>query len=188
MTISKYHNIEDSVYDDPYADAFTVISEEHRMIHDGYMFNLSGKATGIANGGTYDLLFVCGSGVFLHVINMEYTIDDAPALIELYEGTTYSAAGTSIDWVNHSRVSANTADTVATHTPTVTSPGTLVAERYIPDPGGSAGHTSGSIVQGGDYEWILGNGDDYLWRFTNNSGGAIDIGFHFNAYEIGATP
>lgn len=189
MTISKYKTeLEDTVFADPYADAFTIISEEHRMIHDGYMFSFSNTVSALANAASHDILIQCATGVIIHIVNVEYSIDDSPALLQLYEGTTFSAAGTGITMFNHSRLSSNTCDATVTHTPTVTSPGTLYHTRYLPDPGGPAGQSSGGIIAGGDLEMVIGNNDNYLFRFTNNSGAAIDVGYHFHAYQIGATP
>ena len=37
---------------DPYSHAVTVLQEPHRMAHDGFMYHVSGRITGVANGAS----------------------------------------------------------------------------------------------------------------------------------------
>ena len=175
---------------DAWAHAITVIAEEHRMIHDGFMFNLSGTALAVANLATVDVLFSFAAGAVGHIVNVEYTMDDAPALIEFYENVVTSADGTAANVQNHNRLSSDTAPATVTIGPTITDIGDQLHERYIPAGASPGGQSAGAIVGGGDREWVIGNigtPNKYLWRFTNNSGGAINVGYHFNGYKIGYT-
>lgn len=176
------------VFDD-YAYAITTISEPHRMIHDGFFFSMSGIETALANLGTFDILFRAPAGQMGHVTLLEFTVQNAPITVTMYEGTTTSADGTPTNARNHNRVNGNDTPGIATTTqPTVTGLGTLLDERYVPDIGGPPGVSHGLLVAGADAEWVLGSPDvetTYLWRLTNNSGGAIDLGYHFNGYQLG---
>lgn len=181
----QYHEEERFKFD-AYAHAVTMIAEQHRMIHDGFMYDISGKALAVAAAASVDVLFTMAAGVILHLTNVEYTLDEAPVLVELYENVVTSADGTAALVSNHNRLSSNTPGSVVTIGPTITDIGDLLHERYIP----AAGKDTGLVVKGADREWILGNTgtpNKYLWRITNNTPAAITIGYHFNGYEIGYT-
>jgi len=173
---------------DAYAKALTVITEPHRMVHDGFMYNASGKAIAVANAANLDLFIRLPAGEIRHVTLVEFAPDDAPLDVFLYEGTTVSADGTAVNIRNHNRISGGDPAVDLMYVgPTVTAPGTLLHQQYIPSPGAVGGQAAGQIVENEDQEWILGHPTlekTYLWRVTNNSGGAINIGYHFNGYKI----
>lgn len=179
-------DLEKDCYDN-YAPAFTMISEPHRMIHDGKFFNASGKATALADAASLDLLIRLPVGEIRHVILVEFAADDAPLDILFYEGTTTSDDGTAVNIRNHNRVGTpDDGASLMTVGPTVTDLGTLLHSRYIPAPSAPGGQPAGQLVTGEDGEWVLGHPAlerTYLWRVTNNSGGAINIGYHFNGYQ-----
>jgi len=177
---------------DDYAHAVTTITEPHRMIHDGYFFNMSGVSTALASGGTFDIFFRVPAGTIGHMILVEFTLEDAPCMVTFHENTTTSDDGTECNIRNHNRI-AGTANSdatavVATFGPTVTAAGDILDSRYVPSVGGLGGQTAGMLVAGEDAEWVIGSPTEettYMWRLTNNSGGAIDLGYHFNGYQIG---
>jgi hypothetical protein len=178
---------------DPYVHAVTVITEPHRMIHDGFYFSASGIDLDLANGASFDILIKLPAGQIGHMTLIEYAIEDAPATITFYEGVTTSADGTAVNTRNHNRVIANdTSSSVITYDPTVTDVGTKLYEKYVPQANGGGagpgGGSGGSVINGESEEWVLGSPTDataYLWRLTNNSGGIIDLSYHLSGYEIG---
>ena len=172
---------------DPFADAIVVINEPHNMIHLGKFFDMSGITTAVANGASVDILFSFPAGAIGHLTNVEYQLDDAPCTVEFYENVVTSADGAAAMVVNHNRISSTTPNAVITTGPTITDIGDLVHVRHIPAAGSAGGQPAGQLIVGEDHEWVIGNTgtpNKYLWRITNNSGGAIDIGYHFNGYEI----
>lgn len=174
---------------DNFANAVTVIQEPHRMIHDGFMFDSSGIATAVANGASLDLLFALPAGQIGHMTTVEFSLDDAPVTASFYEDVTTSADGTAANVQNHNRIVGGSPAAVITVGPTVTDLGTLLHTRYIPSAGAPGQQPAGQLVEGETREWVIGSSTapiKYMWRVTNNSGGAIDIGYHFNGYEIGA--
>jgi len=181
--MSKTYGQVDENLQDEYTPSVTVISEPHRLIHDGMFFDMTGLGTGLANGASYDILFQFPAGVVGHLVNVEYTFDDAPVTIEFFENPTFSAAGTACNVQNHNRLNNNLTSSTVTHSPTVSDPGTLLSSRYVPSPAAQGGQAAGQMVAGEDYEWVLGLGNNYMWRITNNSGAAIDFGYHFNGYQ-----
>lgn len=170
---------------DNYAPAYTVIDVQHRMTHEGAMFDVSGYVQNIAaTGGTLDLMIRRPAGVIGHFITIEFAIDDGPALIQFYENPTVSADGTAKSVINHNRVYGLDPPTSSFfEQPTVTDVGDLLHTRYIP----AGGNKQGQLVEGEGTEWVIGDLDvqtQYLWRLTNNGNSAIDVGYHFNGYFI----
>lgn len=174
---------------DRFAHARTVISSGHRMIHEGFMFDASGIVASVAAGATHDILFRFPAGEIGHMTVVEYSLQDAPCTISFHENVVTSADGTAVNVRNHNRVNANdTAGVTMTQGPTVTDLGTTLHERWIPSAVGPGGLQGGLLVGGEDSEWVLGSPTaekTYMWRVTNESGGAIKLGFHFNGYQIG---
>lgn len=173
---------------DPHAHAITVVSEAHRLIHDAMYFDASGIHTGIADSASLDILFKFPAGSIGHMTVVEFALDDAPCQATLYENVVTSADGTPARIRNHNRVSgSDTSPTTMFTGPTITDIGDILHERYIPSPGATGGQAAGSLVTGEDAEWVLGSptvATEYMWRMTNNSGGAITIGFHMNGYGL----
>ena len=187
----RFKSISDLEFEayDNYVSALTVITEPHRMIHDGMFFDASQIVASVANGANLDILLKFPAGAIGHLLLVEFTLQDAPCDIFFYEDTTVSADGAAVNVRNHNRVGTpNDSSNAEVFTgPTVTDVGTLLHERFIPDAGGQGNQAAGLLVAGEDAEWVLGHPTEamnYMWRLTNNSGGAIKASFHFNGYEI----
>jgi hypothetical protein len=73
---------------------------------------------------------------------------------------------------------------VATHTPTISDLGTQIDYALMPTLSAVGSNVGG--VTGPDIgeEWVLKPSTKYLLRLTNNSGGAVDVGFHLFWYEL----
>lgn len=173
---------------DPYAHALTVISEPHRMIHDGFMFDASGIVASVANGANLDIIIKMDAGQIGHMLLVEFAMADAPVDIFFYENTVVSADGVPVNVHNHNRVSSIVSAAGIFTGPTVTDVGDLLHSRFIPSPAATGGQAAGTMVSGENAEWILGSPTAekiYLWRLTNNSGGAIKLSYHLNGYQIG---
>jgi hypothetical protein len=116
-------------------------------------------------------------------------MDDAPADVLFYENVVVSDDGTPIQARNHNRIHAqahgDVPGTLLFQDPTVTDIGDLLHERYVPSSGAPGGQSAGSLVEGEDSEWVIGDGVNYMWRFINSSGGTISAAYHFNGYVIG---
>ena len=166
---------------DLFANAYTVIQEQHRMVHDGYMFHAAGQVLDLANGGTLEFLFVTPENCYPHLQKIVFFLEDAPCQMQVYEGATVSANGTEATVLNTNRNSPNTPCAQLFVGPTVTADGSLFHDRYFP----TAGKDTGLVEQGMADEWIFKPSTNYLFRLTNNSGGIIDFGFEGKWYEIG---
>ncbi len=172
---------------DKYAHAVTAITEEHRLIHDGMGFTMTYKAAAVADEASSDILLVVPAGCYPHLRKFVTNATGGPLDAFLYEGTTASADGTALVETNNNRNSATTANMVVTHTPTVDPVGTQIDYALLPTLTAIGSNVGG--VKGPDIgeEWVLKPSTKYLLRVTNNSGGAVDVGWHLFWYELSYT-
>jgi hypothetical protein len=169
---------------DQFAHALTVIQEQHRVSHDGFMYHASGKVLALGNGATQDFLMAVPAGTFPHLQRFSLNTGRGDIDVLVYEATTTSADGSANGEMNVNRNSSNTPDNVLTLGPTVTGVGTLIHTNWIPPTGSGVGSAAGVLdVQLGE-EWILKPSTKYLFRVTNESGGAIDLRYEFVWYEL----
>ena len=174
---------------DRHSRCVSTIDAVHRMIHEGFAYHASGKATAIADGATLEMLFKVPAGTFphFHKVRMQYGAGDVE--MDAYEGTTVSADGTSITAYNLNRNSSNTPNMTAFHTPTITADGTKIHAQWAPPTAsGTGGSQEGVVDVTQGEEWILKPDTNYLFRITNNSGEIISIGYEIMWYEIDFEP
>lgn len=138
----------------------------HQKVHEGRFFSGGHYVASVSNNGTLDILFQTDATHTFHGV-AEATCG-GNALMQMYEGVTFSAAGTAMTLTNHNRNSSKVIPSGVTHTPTITGLGTqLNGTKLIP--GGSGGTSSGGT---GDFarEFVLKPSTNYLLRITNISG------------------
>ena len=154
------------------------IGSVHFNLHEGKAFIVSRDSGSIADAATSDMLIQVGSTALRFTTGAGTT---GSFRADIYEGTTFSAAGTALVAYNKLRSSSNTTNATFTHTPTITDLGTTVWCSLI----------SGGKKVGGDAElpeidqFILTANTDYLYRLTNISGVAARAIFNVSYYEPG---
>jgi hypothetical protein len=164
---------------DPTLSALVTIDGVHRQVHLGNFFVVSRYFAAIAAAGTADLRVLVGAAKALHV-----TISvaaGANANVDVYEGTTYTAAGAAVTIYDRNRTTANASTATAFHTPTVLVLGTNLFDGFCP--GGSKQSAMGSVRSNGQ-EWIFKKSTDYLIRVTNVSAGNADYSIEVEWYEV----
>ena len=169
---------------DPYTHSFTTIKELHRLSHDGMVYHVSEKQTGLANAGVFDILLKVPAGVYPHFNRAEISVGAGDVDIVMYEGTTVSADGSAKSVQNVNGNSTRTASTTVSSGPTVTGVGTLRHTLWAPPTGAGVGSSVGLTNLGFGEEWLLKPLTNYLIRITNNSGGAIDFSYEILFYEV----
>ena len=171
---------------DPLVHAQTTIDSAHRMIHDGFFFNTSGKETGWTNGTTKEFLISPPAGCYPHVQAMVLNFGRGDIDFEAYEGPTITDNGTALTVRNVNRNSDNTPDLDLYASPTTTDDGTMEFQLWVPPTSTGTGQSSNGIEGVGQgSEWILKPSTPWLVRLTNNSGATIDWSYEFSWYEIG---
>jgi len=161
----------------------TVIDSVHKHTHEGRYFSGGYYNAAVANGATVDILIQTGTesthAKFKAVCGGDSTL-------QVFEGATFSAAGTGVTMSNHNRDSAKTFDGTVTHTPTVTGTGAQINGTSFIAAGVSGGGSSsgrGSDSSSFASEFILVASTNYLVRITNNFGAATKIEAHMEAYQ-----
>ncbi len=161
---------------DPFIFASRIIVYEHAKVHDGNAFSVSNRFTSIAAGNTVEILLQNPAGNFSHLRNYKFISTVAPGDVVLYEGPTFTDAGTGLTEHNLRRSSSNTAGLTVTHSPTVTDNGTELEADLISGERRAGGAATETVE-----EWLLNTGTDYLLEYTNNSNATADF-VTFNAF------
>lgn len=155
-----------------------VIDSVHYRIHQGRFYSGGHSEAGVASDGVVEILLKT-STLPPHVVAV--VAAEGKANVELFEGTTVSANGTSVSLFNHNRLSSNTPLLTMYDTPTVTADGTKISPNgFIP---------AGKSSDPGDVlstfaERILDVSENYLIRITNLSNQVSDIALAIYFYEV----
>ncbi len=144
----------------------------HHLLHGGLLHNVTNGVT-LANTVVYEYLIQTGSTPVHFLFNVE---SSGEANLMIYEGTTFSGAGTAVTTVNMNRTSALTLGLTLTHTPTLTSDEALIATHHF-----GAGKKVGGGAMAAS-EFILAASEDYLFRITSEADGN-DIDIELLLYE-----
>lgn len=177
---------EDYMGFDKFANARTVIEEEHRMIHDGFLFYRTYSESDIPDGTSRTSLFRTGA-IPPHFKRLTVTASEGPVVITLSEGADVATLGTPLESFNANRVSSTVplaqfyaSDTVFNN---IGSP--ILGGLFIPAGASSNSGVAGST--GAVEELILKPNTDYALDFLNDPAGSgtLDINTTFVWYEIG---
>ena len=161
--------------------AKVAITGFHHQIHLGNAYIASHKFSSIANNAVAEFYVKVPANYEPHVVfhrDLEGNAD-----VALFEDTTTQAPnndGTGITPRNLNRNKADASQIEWFHTPTVLVDGTqLLIEWNAAGTGGVAGGSEGVFD-----EFELAKGKNYLFRVTNRSGQARDIGIFSRYYEL----
>ena len=154
------------------------IDYTHQQTHEGRFFSGGYYNGAVVNGASIDVLIQTDTkSPHLH---MECSsVGDASARI--YEGTTFSDAGSAVTMSNHNRTSTKTFVGTVTSMPTVTLTGTQVNGTTLL-PGGTKNQATGTSF-GSANEFILAPNTNYLIRLTNDSGSTTKMSISLQGYQ-----
>ena len=156
------------------------MSTTHNLIHRGLYLGAGYIDTAVTAAADIEVLIQVSSAHDMHLSIK--TITGGDATLDIYEGTTVSAAGTSVTVRNHNRKFSDTSNSTITHTPTITGDGTLIWKEYIP--GGSTGVAPGAIQQVSAEQTVFKANTNYLFRLTNNAAVTEPLQIQISFYEI----
>ena len=157
------------------------IGSEHVMVWEGCTYKASYVNTAVANTASVNILIqVPATLSLMHINHNTFKTTGAPFGIGVYEGPTFSAAGTAITPYNINRLSSNTSLVTITHTPTLTDDGTQIeADLIVGD------KSAGGDIEGYSEHFVFGPGN-FLFRATNNSGQEKQLAFRMAYFELAA--
>jgi len=158
------------------------ISHEHSKVHEGNFFACGYYNQSVINNGVLEFLFQTPADSTVHTYMKVITGGDAE--FTAFEGTTFSAAGTSCSIINHNRSSTKVPISVSSSTPTLITDGTQLWLEFIP--GGSGGLTPGAVQMPGFEQVVLEKDTNYLFRIKNIAGTSEPLQFMISFYEIPA--
>lgn len=153
------------------------LDSTHSHTHAGDFYSGGHYSSSVADATTLKLL-VQASSEFHAQFSATATGD---CTVNLYVGTTFSAAGTSVTMSNHKLDSANTPPVTVTHTPTVTANGTQFNGTELLAAGTK--HSSGGGQAGFANEVIIPAGYVLMLVVTNVSGSAVKMALSVEGYE-----
>lgn len=159
-------------------EALVFQDEIHTNIHRGKMYSASYLDMSVADDGTIEILVQVASDQSSHLRFGGSVGGDCE--MQIYKGTTFSSAGTSMSSHNRNGFSSNTASTTVTHSPTLTGDGTQIYTGAIP--GGTFIFSTGAQTRFFE-EWILETSSVYLMRVTNRSASNTPISIVLDFYE-----
>lgn len=176
------------MYDD-YSHAITTLDIDHRLIHDGMAFHMSGIIPALASGATDIFMMRTPAASALpapiHMVGVFLSMEDTPVDIITYEAPTLSAPGTLLTNVfNQNRTSSRTNKMDVYANPTVTDNGSTLHSRYMPAGGSQGAHLVGSAAPAMGEEWVLAYETDYIMTITNNTASPIKYAYELAWLEI----
>lgn len=164
-----------------YDNSIWSIDWVHGRVHAGTFFNISYYDAAVTAGAARYVYLQPGTTKHLHTVFGAASGGDSE--FYFFEGTNNSVNGTTLTAVDSNRVTANTAEGLFTHTPTISATGNLLYTTYIPGGGffGSGGSGGGPIRDG--TEVILNTNTGYLLKFVNAAGTAQGLHLAAGFYE-----
>lgn len=153
----------------------------HHRIHQGTFFATDAFDTALADNAFLQVLLRPGSRT-PHIRHLAHGGGDM--ILRLYEGATFSAAGSALTAVNKNRRSSRTAQMQLSTGPTITDKGTVLSGILLP--GGTGGFFGGGSPGGeaaGFEEWVLDPELDYLVELENIAGTAQPAHLQIDFYE-----
>jgi len=162
---------------DSISGARLVIDFVTALIHDGKGFKATLYDAALADAASQELLVQVQDNQ-VHMSAVIAALGDFEALV--FEGTTFSDAGTPLVPLNLNRASSRLSTAIFSSVPTITADGTEIFHAVLP--GGQRNQALDNEV-GGDGELILAANTNYLIRATNFSGAASRVTTSVTFYE-----
>lgn len=162
--------------------ALVAILVPHHEIHEGETYLVSYKTPDgapLADDGTIAFAVTVAASHEAHMLASGANGGDMEG--ELREGVTWTG-GTAMNIFNKKRSASGGATVTVVRDPTVTGPGTLIENEFVP--GGSGPRAVGG-AGGQRAEWILAPGQTYLFRITNRAGNNQPASLSLEWYEEG---
>ena len=154
-------------FTDNTTNATTVIDYSRYKTHVGDHFKAGYQDTDMTAGDKIEIVFVTpDTSTWAHwSLQAQAT---GSVVVQLFEGSVLVSNGAAITRLNRNRNSLNTSKTLAYHSPTITSDGTKLSEKWVGSEGWRS-DISGSFASTNHF--LLKQNTTYLLRLTALSSG-----------------
>ena len=167
------------------SNAMTVVSEYHRDVTAGEVFNTGTVQKEIAKASTYGILFVTPADFQVNISGFNAQFSSGDVLLTVSEGATTSSDGTiEHPSVNRNRNSLVTAGAIFYLEPTVTAAGTTISKIWTPPTVDGTGVQTGRQMGSGEDSWLLKPDTKYLFLFENLSKNTIRFSVRLSWAEL----
>ena len=166
-------------------NAMTVVSEYHRDVHAGELFNTGTVQQEILKASTYEVLFVTPVGLQVSISGFNAQFSSGDVILTVSEGATTSSDGTiEHPSVNRNRNSAAMPGSIFYLAPTVTTPGDIISKIWLPPTTDGTGIQTGRQMGSGEDSWLLKSDTKYLFSFENLSKNRVRLSMRLSWAEI----
>jgi hypothetical protein len=163
---------------DRFTQSPSVITTDHKYIHDGLGFKLIGNTGSLAGDATYSIGFVTpnkASNAYIHFRPALFYASANNMRIELYEGAAL-AGGSAGAPVNLNRNSETASKVTSTLGATTATGGTLIWQD-VSGAGSSPSNRTGGASSGAEHERVLKPATSYRITVTNGPSTA-SVGYY----------
>ena len=167
------------------SNPITVVSDYHRDVHAGEVFNTGTVQKEIAKNETYDILFVTPVGYNVNISGFNSQFAGGDVVVSIHEGVTTSSDGTiEHPSVNRNRNSVVTAQSIFYLEPTVTDLGSTISKIWTPPTTDGVGIQTGRMMGTGEDSWLYKSNTKYLYRYENFSKNTITFSVRLSWTEL----
>ena len=159
-----------------------ITDQSTAALFEGRLYTGSFVSRAVANNASVSVRVT--AGLLTELLKIGF-IGTGELQVDIYEGSTYSAAGTALTIQNRNLLSANSCAAAAHSNPTTSALGTYHYTRIIP---AGSGQGQGGIRAGAlsddSYDFLMNPNSDLLFVITNISGAAADVNAVFTLSEM----
>jgi hypothetical protein len=174
-------------YTERVTSAVRTITSDHGAIHEKEGYSAYVTFANVADAATRNIVMTTAATMYVHLKFYDIWIDNASGTFQVYENPQSVADGTPVAAVNRNRLAPvpTSAETLV-HTATVNLTGATLLETLRFGGGGTGPQGRAGGDRSTDIEWVLAQGESYVFLITNTSGAVANIGVWLFWYEEAA--
>jgi hypothetical protein len=174
-------------YTERVTGAVRTITSDHGAIHEKEGFSAYVTFAAVPDAGTRNIVITTAAEMYVHLKFYDIWIDNASGTFQVYENPLSVVGGTPVVPVNRNRLGTPPASAeTLVHTATVDLTGATLLETLRFGGGGTGPQGRAGGDRSTDIEWVLAQGEDYVFLITNTSGAVASIGVWLFWYEEAA--
>ena len=161
--------------------SMVITTIDHWLVHTGVSYTASDTVS-VPSGASYTFYLRNTVSTGTHMTVYSFVSTQGDASVNFYEGSTVADDGDIVPPRNNNRTYSDSAEVEVFANASTTALGTQL-EHDIITGGKQSGGSGGSVD-----EWVLDQNTDYSIVYTNNSGQADVVSYHFDFLEVNLLP